>query len=106
MMARDAFVIDDNVVVWFDGRQHLDVWGDQKCDIYGYDLSTGQEFPIRVGPASFRSDPEVSGNLVVWLEVENGRDCTIYGAYVPEPGCLGLLLVGSLAALRRRRDLT
>lgn len=98
--------IDGNIVVWKDGRDHRDAWGTHDTDIYGYDLSTGQEFPIRVGPgSSFVSPQAISGNLVVWGEEHyvDGHYFNIYGAYVPEPGCLGLLLIGGLAALRRRR---
>lgn len=92
--------VDGNYVVWVDSRP--DAPG-----LYGYDLSTKQEFPIRLcpGPAYLSNIcfPKISGNLVVWNECTSLGDPDIYGAYIPEPGSLGLLMSGALLGLRRRR---
>ncbi|HMA33609.1 MAG TPA: S-layer homology domain-containing protein, partial [Chloroflexia bacterium] len=40
-------------------------------DIYGAHLSTGQVFPIFVGPGD-QTNPAVSGNVVVWQSVQPG----------------------------------
>lgn len=62
--------ISGNSVVWQDQRNG-------NSDIYGKDLSTGQEFPVTTNP-SFQLDPAISGNIVVWRVSRNGN-YDIYG---------------------------
>jgi beta propeller repeat protein len=64
--------IADNIVVWQDFRNN-DNW-----DIYGYNLTTGQEFQITDDPAD-QTNPAVSGNLVVWQD-RRGDHWSIYAA--------------------------
>ena len=63
--------IADNIIVWQDHRN--DSW-----DIYGYNLTTGQEFQITDHPAD-QTNPAVSGNLVVWQDLREGY-WSIYAA--------------------------
>jgi len=85
-------VIDGNTVIWEDDRN-----GDY--DIYGYDLSSGAEFPICIRPGD-QIAPDVAGDTVVWWDYNNGD---IVGAIIPEPATLSLLALGSMVILRRRR---
>jgi len=60
--------ISGNVVVWQD-------WGNDPADgsnldIYGFDLSTGQEFGVRTD-ARFQGEPGISGDIVVWTDLRN-----------------------------------
>ena len=59
--------VSGDVVVWADDRVRT---GD--VDIWGYRISTGQEFPIYTSPnassAAVQSSPDVSGDVVVWLD--------------------------------------
>ncbi len=57
--------VGDNLVVWQDYRNGND-W-----DIYGYNLTTGQEFQITDNEAH-QENPAVSGNLVVWQDYRDG----------------------------------
>ncbi|RKY08139.1 MAG: hypothetical protein DRP66_05195 [Planctomycetota bacterium] len=57
--------VGDNLVVWQDYRNGED-W-----DIYGYNLTTGQEFQITDNGAD-QINPAVSGNLVVWEDYRDG----------------------------------
>ena len=92
--------IDGRYVVWEDYR-NPNPDGTGHGDIYGYDLLTGGEFPIAVGPSQ-QSHVQISGNLVVWQQrVDENTD--IWGAYIPEPATGALLLLGCSALLRRRR---
>jgi len=88
--------IDGRYVVWEDWRNGVDT------DIWGYDLLTGEEFPIYQGPGN-QSDPKVSGNLVVWDFPGPGDQDRIWGAYIPEPGCAGLVALALLPCLAGRR---
>jgi beta propeller repeat protein len=69
--------VSGGIVVWEDWRNNPGHWNEPpfNCDIYGYDLSTGVEFPIctATGP---QHRPRVSGNLVVW---EDYRDLSKQG---------------------------
>lgn len=64
--------VGDNLVVWEDFRN--DNW-----DIYGYNLTTGEEFQITDHPEDQRY-PAVSGNTVVWQDLRDGGPWTIYAA--------------------------
>jgi beta propeller repeat protein len=73
--------ISGSIVVWEDWRNNPGRWNEPpyNCDIYGYDLSTGVEFPVCTVPGPQRR-PRVSGNLVVWedyRELRNQGD--VYG---------------------------
>ena len=65
--------VHGDIVVWMDGRN-----GDY--DIYGYNFSDKQEFPICTAPGN-QLYPSVYGNTVVWQKgyLENAD---IYGAYL------------------------
>lgn len=60
--------IHDNTVVWQDDRN-------RNYDIYGYDLSTGEEFPVTT-----HSDPQIlpaiHGDIVVWTDTRNGNSAS------------------------------
>ncbi len=75
------------------------VWADSRDEgprgIYGYDLNTSQEFLISEG---YYHHPNTDGELIVW-EDHSGN---IYGAYIPEPTTLILLLAGASILLRKR----
>ncbi|MBA7482681.1 hypothetical protein ES707_18175 [subsurface metagenome] len=55
--------IDGNIIVWQDYRN--DNW-----DIYGYNLTTRQEFQITNNPDD-QENPAISGNVVVWQDNRN-----------------------------------
>jgi beta propeller repeat protein len=55
--------ISENVVVWEDWRNQAT----SGLDIYGYDLTTGKEFPVVVKPGA-NSDARISGQWVVYVE--------------------------------------
>ena len=57
--------IDQNIVVWQDNRN-----GD--WDIYGYNLTTRQEFQITNNPHD-QTNPAISGNTVVWEDSRDGN---------------------------------
>jgi len=71
--------ISGNIVVWVDWRNDPNGPGDanDNPDIYGYDLSTSQEFPICTN-VSCQSAPAISGSIVVWEDWRNGSG-DIYG---------------------------
>ena len=71
-------------------------------DIWGYDLLTGQEFPIFQGPGN-QANPKISGNLVVWDSYVVGNPGRIMAAYIPEPCSGGLLGLGAALLAARRR---
>ncbi|MGC1121792.1 MAG: hypothetical protein WBA22_11930 [Candidatus Methanofastidiosia archaeon] len=46
-------------------------------DIFGYNLSTKEEFPIATGRGD-QYGPAIYGDIVVWQDYRHG-DCDIYG---------------------------
>ncbi|MBU7012960.1 MAG: hypothetical protein HXS46_19940, partial [Theionarchaea archaeon] len=62
--------IYDNIVVWQDSRNG-------NVDIYGYSLSTGEEFPITTNRNPQHS-PAIYENIIVWQDNRNGN-WDIYG---------------------------
>jgi beta propeller repeat protein len=70
-------VTDGRFVVWVDYRNEPNPNG-LNADIYGYDLSTRQEFAISTAPDT-QNDPAISGNIVVWSDFRKGADPDIYG---------------------------
>jgi beta-lactamase regulating signal transducer with metallopeptidase domain len=69
--------IDGNLIVWTDYRSDADGRpsgdGTDTPDIYGYDLTTGEEFAICTVPGPQRW-PDVSGDIVVWDDGRNWVD--------------------------------
>jgi beta propeller repeat protein len=62
--------ISGDMVVWQDWRNQAT----SGLDIYGYDLTTGKEFPVVVKPGP-DSAPRISGQWVVYLEpTTQGKD--------------------------------
>ena len=57
--------VGDNLIVWQDYRNGKD-W-----DIYGYNLTTRQEFQITDNDTD-QINPAISGNLVVWQDYRDG----------------------------------
>jgi beta propeller repeat protein len=76
--------IAGSIVVWGDLRSDPDAslccYGGQAYDIYGYDLSTSQEFIIS-GAANNQQYPAISGNTIVWMDNRNGNQ-DIYGCWL------------------------
>ena len=58
--------IDDGIVVWQDRR-------DGNWDIYGYDISSGIEFPVIIADGN-QVNPIISGNNVAWRDTDNNPD--------------------------------
>jgi beta propeller repeat protein len=50
-------------------------------DIFGYNLATGEEFPICLAPGD-QVMPRIHGNVVVWIDQRIGKD-EIYAARLP-----------------------
>lgn len=61
------------MVVWADSRDLAET----DYDIYGYDLSTGQEFPVCLAPGT-QAHPAVHAGVVVWEDHRRGS-WDIYG---------------------------
>jgi len=63
-----------DIVVWWDERNTYErqevVWRKENFDIYGYDLSTGREFPITTAQND-QVHPSIYGNIVVWTDYRN-----------------------------------
>ncbi len=60
--------ISGNVVVWTDYREVEYIPASYMTpDIYGYNLATGDEFPVCTGTGE-QSSPNISGNIIVWLD--------------------------------------
>ncbi len=76
--------ISGNIVVWEDSRNNPDgprgiFWN---SGIYGFDLATGEEFPVTTTPGIHRQ-PAISGDVVIWQDARGfvgGGDQHIYGA--------------------------
>ena len=74
--------ISGETVVWTDFRNSNISCGQAttegiNLDIYGYNLSSSNEFPICINP-SIQTQSAISGNIVVWEDGRNG-DSDIYG---------------------------
>lgn len=63
-----AASISGNIIVWEEPQNPNEEMGPGFTDIYGYDLSSKQKFPIAVGANEWHERPVVSGNLVVWQQ--------------------------------------
>ena len=63
--------ISGNIVVWTDKRGTID-------DVYGYNLSTGEEFSIATG-AGHQRGAVIENNIVVWTKATGVTDSNIYG---------------------------
>ncbi|MFA5560026.1 MAG: cell surface protein, partial [Methanofastidiosum sp.] len=61
-----------DIVVWQDGIE-----GEDNTDIYGYNLNTGQGFPI-CKEGGDQTDPAIYGDIVVW-EDKRDNNWDIYG---------------------------
>jgi beta propeller repeat protein len=59
----DSPGIDNDIVVWVQGRQN--------SVIYGYRISTGQQFTVSTSSSS-KGFARVSGNTIVWTDGRNG----------------------------------
>ncbi|OPY56240.1 MAG: Protein TolB [Pelotomaculum sp. PtaU1.Bin035] len=75
--------IRDGKVVWQDSRNNMDerFLGCGNCpennwDIYLYDILTGDEQAVAIGP-TMECDPDVSGDLVVWAEYRDLNNADI-----------------------------
>jgi len=68
-VVRFARGISGDIVVW-EQETRCDSCS---SDIYGFNLATGQEFPIAVGEA-FYTNPSISGNRVVWGSSDGQTD--------------------------------
>lgn len=66
-------------VVWMDGRNNPKTGGARGCencpennwDIFGFNLSTGREFPVAT-EAIMETSPDIASDRVVWVELRNG----------------------------------
>jgi beta propeller repeat protein len=95
---RSMVAVSGDIVVWED-------WRDGSSDIYGYDLSTGQEFPIATG-WTHQHAPSIAGDLVVWSDSSWLFGDSIGWARLvrtPEPGALTILLTAAAFSFRRFR---
>ncbi len=103
--------ISGNIVAWVDYRNEPDIEAAiGNGDVYGYDLSTGEEFMV-AGELWWEGDIAISGNTIVWLSepvesppsirgydlndeeeflVCQGEDCDGWGR---QPGISGNLVV-------------
>jgi len=76
-------VTDGRYIGWVDYRNEPNPNG-LNADIYGYDLSTKQEFPIYVAPGP-QGFPRVWGNFVAWEDSTKGiNDHDIFGATISD----------------------
>ena len=89
-------VVGGSLVVW---KSH--VGGDN--ELFVYDGSS----VVQLTGAGINSNfvPHVDGTTITWTgKADDGNDYEVYMAsYVPEPATMGLLAMGGMALLRRRR---
>jgi hypothetical protein len=73
--AGDQYVprTDGHYAVWLDGRARATGTA-SAYEIYGADLTTGQEFPIATGGSDERLYPDVDQGVAVWAENNFGCD--------------------------------
>lgn len=73
---QDTPAMSGDIILWADRRRYNPyVLNPLVYDIYGYDITTGQEFLIAADPEGARQTaPSVSGNIVVWRDGHNGGD--------------------------------
>lgn len=84
--------IYNDIVIWVDFRN-----GNE--DIYGYNLSTDEEFQVTTNGTRQHS-PALSNTIVVWQDNRNGN-WDIYGADISSP-----LITTSMSKTKALRDLT
>lgn len=72
--SEEAPSIDGNKVVWFDDRTH------GPTDVWGYDLTSGQQFQVTDHPAA-QLIADISGDVVVYEDNRNGT-WDIYGKHL------------------------
>ncbi|MDW7731206.1 MAG: hypothetical protein SCH66_02125 [Methanolobus sp.] len=78
-----APAIYGNIIVWEDYRNADQAYGNMAleelvqldADIYGYDLSTGEEFLITENE-SWQGEPAIYGNRIVWTDLRNVEQAT------------------------------
>jgi TolB protein len=61
-------VTNGSVIVWQDTRNSASGY----TDIYGFDLTTNTEFPVRVDTNIYQENPAISGRRIVWQDERNG----------------------------------
>lgn len=74
MEPRD-FEISGNIIVW------EDLTSTSPHNIYGYNLSTGAQFPISTD-ANRYSQPDICGDIVTWLDTRGDDDTSLYDGRV------------------------
>lgn len=91
---RSMVSVSGDIVVWED-------WRSGNRDIYGYDLSSGQEFAIATGRADQRG-PSIDGDLVVWSQGYSSIGWARL-TRTPEPAMATMLIAAFPVLMRRGR---
>ncbi|MCC7146430.1 MAG: PEP-CTERM sorting domain-containing protein [Phycisphaeraceae bacterium] len=102
---RSNVAVSGNIVIWEDWRNNTTSINRRNLDVWGFDLSTGEEFPVATGPRN-QHLPWISGNIAVWVDDSLGYSRIGWSTLTlpaPEPGTISLFLGASLVLLRRRR---
>ncbi|HOL88506.1 MAG TPA: hypothetical protein PK965_04700, partial [Anaerohalosphaeraceae bacterium] len=61
---QESPAISGDIVVWAD-------WRNGNCDIYGKNISTGEEFAVCTAQGD-QTAPAINGNIVVWQDYRSG----------------------------------
>ncbi len=64
---------DGRYIVWLDGRARTQ-GTTTKYEIYGSDLTTGEDFPVAAGGQNDRLYPDVDRGVAIWAETNFGCD--------------------------------
>ncbi len=65
--------ISGNIIVWED-------WRNENADVYAYDLSAHQEFPVVTGPGD-QENPNISEQIVVWRDNRRSQSLNNFDIY-------------------------
>jgi beta propeller repeat protein len=76
-------------------------WVTDHRNIYMWDPINGEQ--VICDDPFDQFNPTISGDKIAWIDTRNGN-LDIYSTTIPEPATMGMLGLGSLALLRRKKN--